>query len=161
MKIDAGIANPFAEAAIKVIKNLTGLDVRKGGLSHRVTSSPSYDVSIIVGLYGFLSGQVMYSMSKEVAARLGEKILKDKSPDKLKELLVDTLGELANMITGNAAGVLSRDKNSPLKLTTPAIVTGSQFNVKFAVSHTAVFGMITPYGPLEISLALELVEPPK
>jgi CheY-specific phosphatase CheX len=115
-------------------------------------------VSIFVGLYGFLTGQVMYSMSKEVAARLGEKILKDKSPDALKELLLDTLGELANMITGNAATVLCRDSGTPLKLTTPAIVTGSQFNVKFAVCHTAVIGMFTPYGPVEISLALELTE---
>ena len=103
----------------------------------------------------------MYSMSKEVAARLGEKILKDKSPEMLKKLLIDTLGELANMITGNAVAILGREGKSPLKLTTPAIITGSQFNVKLAVSHTAVISMFTPYGPLEISLALEQPDPQK
>jgi chemotaxis protein CheX len=160
LKIDNGIANSFAEASIKVIKNLTGLEVRKGGLSHRVSPSPSYDVSIIIGLYGVLSGQVMISMSKEVAARLGEKILKDKSPENLKELFIDTLGELANMITGNAVTMLNRDGKDTFKLTTPAIVTGTQFNVNFAASHTAVIGMFTPYGPLEINLALEQMESP-
>ena len=42
MKINADIVNPFIEAGISVIKELTGIDVRRGHLTYRVTPAPAY-----------------------------------------------------------------------------------------------------------------------
>jgi len=75
MKIDADIVNPFIEAGISVIKQLTDIDVRRGHLTYRVTPSPTYEVSSIIGVFGFVNGQVVDSRKTEVAVRLVQEIL--------------------------------------------------------------------------------------
>lgn len=155
MKLNAELVNPFVEAGIKVFKELTNIDVRRGHLSTRVTPAPTYEVSIIMGIYGNLTGQVVYSMQKKVAVRLVQKILGDVSPAQLKELFLDTLGEVANMITGNAMAKLNKRKDYVLKITTPAVITGHQMSVKLVPNPTIVLGMYTPYGQIEITIALE------
>jgi len=72
---------------------------------------------------------------------------------------VETLGEVANMITGNATSLLNKRKDHSLTISTPAIVTGSQLSVKLVATPTVALGMYTPYGPIEINLALERTEP--
>ncbi|UCF97559.1 MAG: chemotaxis protein CheX [Spirochaetaceae bacterium] len=155
MKINAALVNPFVEAGIKVIKELTNIDVRRGHLSIQEKPVPTYEVSIIIGIYGHLTGQVVYSMKKQVAVRLVQKILGEVNNQQLKEMFVDTLGEMANMITGNATALLSAKKDYMLKITTPAIVTGNQISVNLVPNPTVVLGMYTTYGPIEINIALE------
>jgi chemotaxis protein CheX len=155
MKIKADIVNPFVEAGINVIKELTNIEVRRGHLTYRVTPAPTYEVSIIIGVFGFMTGQVVYSMKKEVAVRLVQRILGDVSAEQMKELFIDTLGEVANMITGNATSLLNKRQDHSLTITTPAIVTGSQVSVRLVPTPTVALGMYTPYGPIEINLALE------
>ncbi len=156
MKINAKFVNPFIDAGINVVKQIAGIDVRRGHLSYKGKPEPSYGVSIIIGVYGYLTGQVVYSMKTEVADKLVDKMLGgSKSPQERKILFVDTIGELANMITGNATGILSSKKDLELKITTPAIATGDNLNISLVAQPTLVLGLYTQYGPIEISVALE------
>jgi chemotaxis protein CheX len=154
MKINAEIVNPFVQAGINVIRELTNIDVRRGHLSFQTKPAPTYEVSIIIGVYGYLTGQVVYSMKKEVAVKLVQKILGDVSNEELKEMFMDTLGEMANMITGNATALLNRKEAHTLKITTPAIVTGDHISVRLVPNPTVVLGMYTTYGQIEINIAL-------
>jgi chemotaxis protein CheX len=155
MKINAKYVNPFIEAGMNVIKQIAGIEVRRGHLSYKQQPELSYGVSIIIGVYGFLTGQVVYSMQTEVAERLVERMLGGKSPQERKIMFVDTLGELANMITGNATAILNSNKDLSLKITTPAIATGSNLSINLIPKPTLVLGLYTQYGPVEISVALE------
>jgi chemotaxis protein CheX len=155
MKIEARYVNPFIEAAINVVKQVAGLEVRRGHLSYKNEPEPSYGVTIIVGVYGFLVGQVVYSMKQEVADRLVERMLGEASLEYDKVIFIDTLGELANMITGNATGLLNQNKENALNITTPAIVTGTNLTVNLIKKPTLVLGLITPPGPIEVSISLE------
>ena len=155
MKISAKFVNPFIEAGMNVVRQVAGIEVRRGHLSYKPKPDPSYGVSIIIGVYGFLIGQVVYSMKTDVAERLVEKMLSDKSPRERSVLFVDTLGELANMITGNATSILSQSRDIALKITTPAIATGDNLSVNLIPKPTLVLGLYTQYGPVEVSVALE------
>ncbi|MCD6395965.1 MAG: chemotaxis protein CheX [Spirochaetaceae bacterium] len=155
MKINARFVNPFIQAGINVVQQIANIDVRRGHLSYKDQPEPSYGVCIIVGVYGFLKGQVVYSMKTEVAKRLVDKMLDGKSPEERKLLFLDTLGELANMITGNATALLSENKDHTLKITTPAIATGENLNIMLVPKPTLILGLYTQYGPIEISVALE------
>ena len=158
MKISAKYVNPFIEAGINVIKQIAKIEVRRGHLSYKAKPEPSYGVCIIVGVYGFLAGQIVYSMKTEVAERLVEKMLVGKSPQERQILFIDTLGELANMITGNATALLNQRKDLSLNITTPAIATGDNLSITLVTKPTIVLGLYTPYGPIEISVALEETE---
>jgi chemotaxis protein CheX len=155
MSIDARYVNPFIEAAINVVKQVAGVKVRRGHLSFKHEPEPSYNVSIIIGVYGFLVGQVVYSMQQEVADKLVEKMLGSAALEDDKLLLIDALGELANMITGNATGSINQNTDDSLKITTPAIVTGEKLNVNLVKKPTLVLGLVSSYGPIEISISLE------
>jgi len=155
MKINAKYVNPFIEAAMKVVKQIAGIEVRRGHLSYKSQVEPSFGVSIIIGIYGFLVGQVVYSMNANLAERLVEKLLSGKSPQERKILFVDTLGEVANMITGNATGLLNQRKDNVLKITTPAIATGEKLSISLIPKPALVLGLYTQFGPIEISIAVE------
>jgi len=155
MKVNAKYVNPFIEAGINVIKQIANIDVRRGHLSYKEKPEPSYGVSIIIGVFGYLVGQVVYSMKKEVAKHLVEKMLVGISPQEREILFIDTLGELANMITGNATAILSQKKDLMLKITTPAIATGDNLSISLISKPTIILGLYSQYGPIEISVALE------
>jgi len=155
MKVNAKHVNPFIEAAMKVVQQITGIEVRRGHLSYKAKPEPAYGVSIIVGMYGFLVGQVVYSLDNNLAHKMVEKMLAGKSPQERKILFLDTLGEVANMITGNATALLSQTKSEALNITTPAIATGENLSITLVPKPALILGLYTQYGPIEISIAVE------
>ena len=155
MRTEVEYVNPFVEAAVKVIQQVTGVTFRRGRLAFRRNVAPSYDVSIVIGVFGYVSGQVVYSMGTTVAARLVGKMLQGAPADKVKGLFNDTLGELANMITGTATSMINDRMDLALKVTTPAIITGSGISVSFVTKPTISLGLYSQSGPIEINIALD------
>jgi len=155
MKVNAKYVNPFIEAAMKVVNQIAGIEVRRGHLSYKAKVEPTYGVSIIIGIYGYLVGQIVYSLDAALAERLVDRLLGNKSPQEKKIMFIDTLGELANMITGHATALLNQSKDMSLKITTPAIATGERLSINLVPKPALVLGLYTQYGPIEISVALE------
>ncbi|HET6487285.1 MAG TPA: chemotaxis protein CheX [Spirochaetia bacterium] len=155
MKINAKHVNPFVAAAMNVVNQITGIEVRRGHLSYKSKVEPSFSVSIIIGIYGFLTGQVVYSLDGKLAQRLVDKLLEGKSPEEKRILFLDTLGEVANMITGNATALLNQKRDQTLNITTPAIAAGDNLSIHLVPKPALVLGLITQYGPIEISIAVE------
>jgi len=155
MKINVKYVNPFIEAGISVVSKVTGIEIRRGHLSYKPQPEPSYGVSIIVGVYGYLVGQVVYSLKRELADKLVELMLSDSSPQERKVLYIDTLGELANMITGNATAILNQKKSLELHITTPAIATGDNLSISLINMPTLVLGLYSQFGQIEVSVALK------
>ncbi len=155
MQINAKHVNPFIEAAMRVVKQVVGIEVRRGHLSYKPKVEPSLQVSIIIGIYGFLTGQVVYSFDGRLAEKIVDKLLEGRSPVEKKIMFLDSLGEIANMITGNAASLLNHRKGEALSITTPAIATGNNLSIHLVPKPALVLGLITQYGPIEISIAME------
>jgi chemotaxis protein CheX len=154
-KISAKTINPFVEAAMRVINQITGIEVRRGHLSYKPKVEPSYSVSIIIGMYGYLTGQIVYSLDSKLCERLVDRLLDGKSPQEKKIMALDALGEVANMITGNATALLNQRRDEILNITTPVIAAGTNLSVHLVPKPALVLGLITQYGPIEISIAVE------
>ena len=153
--INAKHVNPFIEAAMAVVKQVAGIEVRRGHLSYKPKVEPSLQVSIIIGIYGFLTGQVVYSLDGRLAEKIVDKLLDGRSPVEKKIMFLDSLGEIANMITGNATALLNNRKGEALNITTPAIAAGNNLSIHLVPKPALVLGLITQYGPIEISIAME------
>ena len=154
MNVDARYVNPFITAGITVFRKVAGIELRRGHLSYKDKPDPTHGVSIIIGVYGFLTGQIVYSFKRELADRVVEAMMADVTPQERKVMYIDALGELANMITGNAASLLNQKKDLALKITTPAIAMGDNLSVKLVSSPTIVLGLYSQYGQVEINIAL-------
>ena len=155
MSISAEFVNPFIEAAIAVASKVAGIRMRRGHLAVKRQPDPAYGVSIIVGVYGFLTGQVVYSMKKNLADRFVDRMLEGCTGIERETLYLDTLGELANMITGNATAILNKRKELALGITTPAIATGTDLSISLINIPTLALGLYSQYGPIEINVALK------
>ena len=149
MKINAKHVNHFVEAAMEVVRWIAGIEVRRGHLSYKAAIEPSFGVSIVIGIYGFLTGQIVYSLDANLADRLVDKLLVCKSPQQKKILFMDSL--VANMITGNATDLLNKKYDKVLNVTTPA----QPYLSSCCPCPAPVSGLITPAGPIEIGISIE------
>lgn len=99
--MDVRYINPFMRAIKNVFQTMLKLEVTmtKPHIKHEGTASA--DVSGVIGFSGDATGCVILSFSKDAACNIAGKFagmtLAIDSPD-----LVDAIGELANMVAGNA-----------------------------------------------------------
>jgi chemotaxis protein CheX len=154
VKINATLVNPFVEAAISVLKQVAGVEARRGHLSYRCRPEHRHGVSVVIWVYGHLSGQVIFNMRSEVADKLVEKVLEEKPPRVRARLFSDAIGELANTITGRAMCLLNQGKDQGLKIMSPEVVMGEQPGVTLVSRPTIVLGLHTQCGQVEMNIAL-------
>ena len=119
--------NPFVEAAFNVLKEVMGVEVKRGDLYLKPSSMSIMGVAALVGLAGNVEGRVLFDMDKDtalfvVSAMNGEEF---KTMD---EMAKATIQELANMITAQAVTKL-HDLGFKFDLTPPALFTGDNMEV--------------------------------
>lgn len=154
MDISVEHINPFLNAAVNVFKDFLKSDLRKGHLSIKESPSPEYDVALIIGITGSYVGQVVYSMKRETANKVVELLNPDVPFKDLARCFEDTLGEVANIITGNAASLLQEGMKG-IDITTPTLITGEAFELQLLQQTTIGINMYSPFGTLEINVAIK------
>jgi chemotaxis protein CheX len=117
---NAKLIVPFLNSVRNVFQTMVGVQTTIGRLHVKDGSAVSYDVSAIIGFSGQVIGSVVVSFQMAAALSLvksfaGADIAAD-SPD-----FPDAIGEIANMIAGNAKKDLSTQAN----ITCPSVVIGS------------------------------------
>jgi len=79
------------------------------------------DLTAIIGVSGWLEGNVLYGFSEETALAVVRRMIGEEVDTYQDELGLSALGEIANMITGNAATQLS-GAGYPCDISPPVIV---------------------------------------
>jgi chemotaxis protein CheX len=87
-----------------------------------------WDISAVIGLTGEARGAVVISMKTELAVRLTG-ILTGSTHSKIDEDVVDAIGEIINIIAGNAKRGL--EELYRLIISLPTIVEGSGHTIKW------------------------------
>lgn len=112
--------NPFITSTMDTFKTMTGAQVRPGKPRAKTEPLPSYDVSGIIGLSGDAQGCIAISFPKIMALKVVSQLLgtavKLVGPE-----LIDGIGELANIIAGNAKQHLD---GYNLSISLPNVVVG-------------------------------------
>jgi chemotaxis protein CheX len=124
--MDVKCINPFMGAIKNVFKTMLNLDVQFGKPQVKTQETMSHDVSGIIGLSGEVVGAVIVSFPKLSAVKIASTFaginLSDADDD-----FADAIGELANMIAGNAKKDL---EGLNIMISTPSVVIGSGHQVK-------------------------------
>jgi len=99
--MDVRYINPFVKAIQNVFRTMLGEEVAVAKPVVCTDARASADISGVIGFSGDAAGCVVLSFPRDVACRVASKFagvdLDEKDPD-----LVDAIGELANMVAGNA-----------------------------------------------------------
>lgn len=150
--MDVRIINPFLEAAIHVLKTMSGVDASPGRPFLKKDSQAMGDVSAIIGISGDARGSMALTFTlsciKEVVSRL-LKITVHEIDDDVK----DAVGELTNMICGDARRRLGEEGFS-LQAGIPTIVTGKDHSIRH-INEGPHLGVPfeTPYGGFVVEVA--------
>jgi chemotaxis protein CheX len=154
MSINAEYINPFLEAATVVFKSILKIDLRRGKLIIKDNPVPSMDVAITIGITGGITGEIVYSMSFPMVDKIASVLIPGLTEDQIKSEYKDIVGELANMITGNAMNLFA-STGKIIDITTPTVVEGKDFNITMVKQTTLGITLYCTMGQLEMNIALK------
>jgi chemotaxis protein CheX len=154
MNINAEYVNPFLEAASAVFKSILNVDLRRGKLVIKESPIPSMNVSIIIGITGGVTGEVVYSMEFNMVQKIASILAPGLSEEQLQSEYKDIVGELANMITGNAMNLFATT-GKQIEITTPTVVEGKEVQITMIKQTTLGINLYSPMGQLEMNIALK------
>lgn len=151
---DVALAKPFVQATINVLSSMTGLSPVPGKPYVKKTDKAQGDVSAIVGITGCKSGAVALSFSQSCAIALVKGMLGDAIEDIIADTR-DAVGEITNMISGQARAALS-EMGLPLQGSTPSIVFGANHSLSFPGQVTTVaIPFETDYGAFTLEFCFQ------
>ena len=91
-----------------------------------------------------------YNMVYKIANMLAPGL----TESQLKTEYKDIVGELANMITGNAMNIFAYT-GKRVEMTTPTVIDGKNFTITHVKQTTLAISLYSPFGQLEMNVALK------
>lgn len=124
--MDPAYITPFIASLQNVFQTMMQLPINVGDPSIKDSPAPQYDISGIIGMSGDVVGNVVLSFPASTAQRLVQLFtgaeMKADHPD-----FADAIGELTNMISGNAKGMFTGKKK--VQISCPSVVIGKNHTV--------------------------------
>ena len=118
-QINPKLVAAFVNSAKNVLSTMLGVESHIGKSELKVRPNPTYDVSGIVGFSGEVTGSVVVSFHKDAALKIVEALCCEKL-EMDSEDFADAIGELSNMIAGNA----KKDFGLRADITIPSVIIG-------------------------------------
>jgi len=151
--------NAFVQPAIHVLATMAGISAQAGPPRKHSAITDAEAVTVMIGIKGDYTGTILFRFSERLACRIVKDLISpDREIEALNSDVQDALGELANVIVGNATGHL--DALGIQAMMTPPIITVGK-NVKFVFPETnelVVVPLATPAGEIEMNVAFAMQE---
>ncbi len=125
--LEAKIINPFLEAAANVLKTMAMIEATPGKPFIKKDGTALGEVTGIIGITGDHTGSLSISFTQQcIASVVGN--LFGSTVEEINEEVCDAVGELTNMISGDARRRLEAE-NVMLQGGTPTVVSGKGHSI--------------------------------
>lgn len=126
--------NPFVKAVLSVFSTMVHCELTRGQPYIKGDFQPAHEVSGVIGLSGRAKGTVVLSLDREAAICAAEAMLGER-PTHINADVTDAVGELTNMIAGNAKAQLEQ---YAMSVSLPTVITGRGHCIEFPKDATAI-----------------------
>lgn len=126
--INVEFINPFIEATKNVFKTMVGIDVERDKLYLKEDHKMFGDISGVMGLSGAATGSVVISLPSSLALTVVGSMLGEAAGTEITPDTCDAVGELINMISGQAKASLTKTKYH-FQISIPTVVQGKGHEV--------------------------------
>lgn len=142
----AEFLNPFLQATVNVLSTMAMLSPKPGKPQIKESDVAVGDITGIIGLTGHSEGSLAVSFSEACALKIVENMIGEKYTE-MNEEVADAVGELTNMISGDARSQLQKlgfDFTSAI----PTVVRGKDHTVRHVAQGgtTLMIPFSTDYG---------------
>ena len=144
--------NSFYQATQDVFQLMLDLAVEKNDLKVVEEMVNSKDANVILGVTGDLKGSILFSYTKEMALKMVN-IMSGMSMDTIDNFVSSALGEVANIIGGNAITILSNHEYI-CDIVPPQIFIGEYKSMSMANKKALLLELGTEIGEFDISIFL-------
>jgi CheY-specific phosphatase CheX len=132
----------------KLLLRVAGLQVKEGAARGMSDELPPADVRVGIPFSGGWKGDLVLSMSNALATQICVKMAGEENPP--VDLIVDSVGEFANVVCGQICASLQRD-NLSCELHAPEKHRRGS-SARYANRQIAAFDLESPQGILQIAL---------
>ena len=153
--MDKKYINSFVKAISQVFLNLGFEEISSGSICVKDSFTCGYNLTIIIGLSGDIKGNVAISMSYETARKIVSIMMLGMEVSEIDEISVSALGEMTNMVCGQAVNILS-SSNLFIKITPPTIIHGEKIKAIISQIETSVVAINSSLGTFELNLGFEI-----
>lgn len=145
--------NPFYQATGDVFRVMLNLEAKRGNLKAVEEMAPVSEANVVIGVTGDLRGSLLYSFPKRMALEMVH-MMSGMRMEKLDAFVTSALSEVANIISGNALTLLSKN-NFVCDIAPPQVIVGGDSG-SFAMTteKAVVLPLETNIGILEITVSL-------
>ncbi|MGO1468894.1 MAG: chemotaxis protein CheX [Tissierella sp.] len=144
--------NSFYGATEEVFKLMLNLEVKRGDLEIIEGFSKSKDANVTLGVTGELKGNVQFSFSKDMTLEM-VKIMAGMEMEEIDVFVSSALGEVANIISGNAVTRLA-SHDYKCDITPPQITVGEHQSISMANKKALHIPVLTDIGEFGIDVFL-------
>ena len=120
--------NPFLNATINVLKIMAFIEAKAGEPFLKEDQNAVGDVSGIVGITGDAEGTLSITFSASCIKKIVYNMLGEE-PKEINDDVKDAVGEITNMISGDARRKLS-ERGEILHAAIPSVISGSSHSIK-------------------------------
>ncbi len=120
--MNADYINPFLNAAVNVLTTMAFVNPKAGKPFLKKGNKAQGDISGIIGLTGHTKAVVIFTFTKEAALKIVSSMLGE-SYTELNQDICDAVGELTNMLSGDARRALA-EKGYIFEAGLPSIIKG-------------------------------------
>ncbi|MFP4167477.1 MAG: chemotaxis protein CheX [Desulfonatronovibrionaceae bacterium] len=142
--------NPLLDAVVNVLGTMAGFEVTPGKPYRNDTRTAREDITGLIEISGYAHGVIGVSLSKGAVLKIVNNMLFENFTE-FNEEIEDAVGELTNMIAGQARSGLS-EQGFSFQASTPEVVVGKGFPLDH-IPSAPVLGI--PFTSAEGSLAVE------
>jgi len=143
--------NPFITATTNVFRTMLSCELTRVELLRKRGRQPFQEVSGVIELSGPASGIVVLGVTRDIAIRATEVLLGERMTE-VNAMVRDAIGELTNIISGNAKAELSKQQ---MRMGLPRVLIGRNHLLplnKAAKAIDIVFGSEWGVVVVEVSL---------
>lgn len=145
--------NSFYKATKNVFQLLVDIEPQRGDLTVVNNFDSDKDANVALGVKGDLRGTILFSFPKNMTLEM-VKIMSGMEMDKIDSFASSALGEIANIIGGNALTFLS-EHNYTCDIEPPRIFVGNYKSLDIENEKALRLPLMTPIGEFDITIFLK------
>lgn len=152
--MDVKFINPFIYGTMEVMEKMAFIKPVAGKPYAKTDDTARGDISGIIGMTGDATGSLAMSFSEACILGICEKMLGEKHVE-INRAVLDTVGELTNMISGSSRKLMEKDHLKVLAAI-PTIVFGRAHTVRHVIKGPSiVIPFTTEFGNFVIDVCLK------
>lgn len=152
--MDEKYVKPFTDSIAGIFSNFGFGDISRGNIRKKDSFTCKYNLTTIIGLSGTVKGNVALSMSYDTARKIASAMMMGMEVIEIDEMSVSALGEITNMICGQAAIELST-QDIQVNITPPTIIHGDNMKAVISQVEAIVIDISSSLGDIELNIGLE------